>query len=399
MKTIQYKLTNIYEQANIKDILPGNKRLCPKCKSAETNFNELEFLQCNNCKKVTNFWDAIFFNLGKYNTKDKEEFINKLYDEYVQTTLPDTEIILREIDLSKVEEVKLISEIQDKIKNMSDRSMLMIEAPTGVGKTYNLVKAALEEWQRGNQVTFICSTKNEIKKATNLFIQLSGFLQIENILDEIDHVISDNKQIRSRKKFKNIIITTYAYLATKGHSKELYKVAKHILKDRCVFADEIQAIEEYSKVIIPLGNKYLKKGSLLEYSPKCPKYISKGSCQNCFHHSLLVPNSFLEFEPIKKFIFESEENKLDKCTENTLFKPDFYTGKPIHTVLFEKITDLEEFKYLLKDFPEVMDNIDLLENLHVKMQLPLIEDEDGKILYLRKEEIIEKMENTENEEK
>lgn len=390
-------MREIFEKINLEAILPENKRNCPICNSSNTEICEQDdFISCLDCEGVSEYWKCIFHNFKISGENEKIKLIEKIYFDYVQTRLRETELLLNEIDFSTVEEIELILEIHEKIHNMPDKSMLIIEAPTGVGKTHNLVLAALDEVKLGNKISFICSTKNEIKKAMKLFINLGG----ENIKDKIDVVTKDNSQIRSRKEFKEIIITTYAYLSTKGHSKEFYKIAKHLLNERCVFADEIQAIEEYSSVIIPLGGRYIKNDdNMLYHTHKCPKAINQGKCENCYHFPILKKNKFQEYKCIPEIFFESEKDKLDIYQGHDLFKPKFYDGNSIYNVISARIYDIEEFKHYLNGFTDIADNIDMLENLELKMQLVFEKLENEEIKFLRKNDIIEKLEESENGEK
>lgn len=262
------------------------------------------------------------------------------------------------------------------LKETKDNSITLINAPTGCGKTYTSIKYAIECAKSGEMVAIICSTIEEVKRTAGI---LKGYNYCEFSL-----AISGFET--EPKNFKNIVITTYAYITSKGDSGTPYKIARKILSDRVVICDEIQMIQIYSDKIIPLCARYQIEGNVLKLTNQCPRKSHKGKCDNCYRiFESKVDNKTLEFSQYLNLPYvDKYKQQIQNPVKDNIFEPEFYNDISLNNLKTQKI---EPDKKLFDLFPFIAESIGNFEDLELRIQFPYIEDKNGKI-FLTKDEII-----------
>jgi len=352
----------------------GDRTCCPGCNSNNTFIMEASnHLYCNDCNKMCDFFATLIHNL-KFENHEKciEEFYKyaKLNEEKRN--------FIKNAASSDMKNCASISDLQEALLLQPNKSILLLKAPTGTGKTYNI---CLHVSKMQEKVVIIVPTRNEVYRYIKILKNLG-------VLDnEIDPVISgfDNSsdELTTHKKtFKRIIVTTYAYLELRGHSGEIYSISEAILKDRIIFCDEIQSIETYSNKTIPVSARYYADGSSLKLSDKCLKSIRKGDCSKCFR----IENN--EVGKNKDIIYYSrhpisnypgiETRKYD----NPLYKPEFYTDAGLKNVLTRKIKKVSELDKHLADFPFIKESLGSYEKIEARIQFPYMKNEEGKLVHI-----------------
>lgn len=284
--------------------------------------------------------------------------------EFIKNIQP---IIVRDIQLDKF--LKILTETKDK-------SLTLINAPTGCGKTYTSIKYAIECVKRGETVAVICSTIEEVKRT-------AGIIKGYNF-EDFSLAISGFET--EPKNFKSIIITTYAYIASKGDSGTPYKIAKKILTERVVICDEIQMIATYSDKIIPLCGRYQVEDNTLKLTTQCPHTSRKGKCEGCYRlFENKVDIKTLEFSLYKSLPYiEKYKQQIQNPIEDKIFEPEFYNDISINNL---KVQYIEPNKNLFDLFPFIAENISNFEDLQLRIQYPYIEGDKGQE-YLTKEDVI-----------
>lgn len=286
----------------------------------------------------------------------------------------ETELI-RNIKPLEVLDIK-VDDFFNILEETKDKSVTLINAPTGCGKTYTSIKYAIECTKSGEMVAIVCSTIEEVKRT-------AGILKGYNFTD-FSLAISGFET--EPKKFKNIVITTYAYIAPKGDSGTPYKIARKILSDRVVICDEIQMIQIYSDKIIPLCARYQIEGNVLKLTTQCPRKSHKGKCDNCYRiFESKVDNKTLEFSQYLSLPYvDKYKQQIQNPVKNNIFEPEFYNDMSLNNLKTQKI---EPDKKLFDLFPFIAESIRNFEDLELRIQFPYIEDKNGKV-FLTKDEII-----------
>lgn len=254
---------------------------------------------------------------------------------------------------------------------------------------YSLLAYAYEEFKSGNKVAFICSTIKEVQRAIAILLSLG--VDIANITPVISGYNTNIEENASFSKgFRDIVITTYAYLNEKGHSQDIYRITEKILNDRVVIADEAHMIPEYSQKVIQLGSRYKTDGNILVRTKKCLKSMRKGSCKDCHYLTLSKITRYKELDYYSELPFNDNKARINHETwkSNPIYSIDFYKDKCMSNVLSRKIANPEELKSYLTDFPFVRDNVDYLENIEIRMQLPYLKVGDKKERYILREELL-----------
>ena len=303
----------------------------------------------------------------------KEVYKNDLT---VENTQIDEEIeFIKNIKPLEVLDIK-VDDFFNILKETKDKSVTLINAPTGCGKTYTSIKYAIECAKSGERVAIICSTIEEVKRT-------AGILKGYNFTD-FSLAISGFET--EPKKFKNIVITTYAYIAPKGDSGTPYKIARKILSDRVVICDEIQMIQIYSDKIIPLCARYQIEGNVLKLTTQCPRKSHKGKCDNCYRiFESKVDNKTLEFSQYLSLPYvDKYKQQIQNPVKDNIFEPEFYNDMSLNNLKTQKI---EPDKKLFDLFPFIAESIGNFEDLELRIQFPYIEDKNGKV-FLTKDEII-----------
>lgn len=284
--------------------------------------------------------------------------------EFIKNIKP---LVIRDIQLDKF--YKTLVETKEK-------SLTLINAPTGCGKTYTSIKYAIECVKLGETVAIICSTIEEVKRT-------AGIIKGYNF-DDFSLAISGFDT--EPKKFKSIVVTTYAYITSKGDSGTPYKIAKKILSGRVVICDEIQMIATYSDKIIPLCGRYQIEDNILKLTTQCPHTSRKGTCENCnriFENKIeLKTQEFLLYKSLP--YIEKYRQQIQKPIEDKIFNPEFYNDISINSL---KVQYIEPDKKLFNLFPFIAENISNFDDLQLRIQFPFVEGENGKE-YLTKEDVI-----------
>ncbi len=374
-----------------------NKNTCNKSWEIENCSSIIKYFYQIECpgkdehtKKNGNIVQLYLMNSGKFHIscfhqsceterKNFEQDINKAFLRHFKI---DKSIIEIEEKQAKFiencpnvdEELIEITDLKARLLNADEKSLSIIKAPTGCGKTYTLARYATEETAKGNFVTIICATKKEVEK-------VAGILKKAGQQDKITVAIQGLDT--NHKLFKSIVITTYAYLTFKGDSAEIYKLSKHLLSERVVICDEVQAIETYSNKAIPLLGRYAKEAGSLKLLEKCLKSINKGDCSKCFITPEVAINKEKEIFlhrtlPLDK-IEQKLNGKLQKVTD-----PNFYNTANYKQIKVKNITPNDNIFSL---FPKVGDIVKFLDNVRLKIQFPYIE-KAGTIKYLTQDEIL-----------
>lgn len=284
--------------------------------------------------------------------------------EFIKNIKP---LVIRDIQLNEF--YKILTETKDK-------SLTLINAPTGCGKTYTSIKYAIECAKSGETVAFICSTIEEVKRTAGI-IKGYGFEDFSLAISGFD---------TEPKKFKSIIVTTYAYITSKGDSGTPYKIAKKILAERVVICDEIQMIATYSDKIIPLCGRYQIEDNTLKLTTQCLHSSHKGKCEGCHRvFESKVDIKTLEFSLYKSLPYiEKYRQQIQNPVEDKIFNPEFYNDISINNL---KVQYIEPDKKLFDLFPFIGENISNFEDLQLRILYPYIEGENGKE-YLTKEDVI-----------
>ncbi len=367
MNTNDIKL--IIENIAITDYLPQT----PKCNICEGK-NILirnNHLYCNDCEEFNNFFKSIYYNNPdiKEGVAFEKKLLAKAQEFQAEKDFIKSAAALPSMNLS-------IAEFNSALKATKDKSLTLINAPTGCGKTYTSVKYAIDCVKNGEQIAFVCSTIEEVNRVVGI-IKGYGFEDLSVVISGLD---------TEPKKFRNILITTYAYLATKGDGGEPFSIGKKILLDRIVICDEIQMIETYSNKIIPLCGRYQPEGNALKLREQCLHYMRKGGCENCH----LIIESIVDVKTQEYTLYprlplvEKYSKQINNLLEDDIFKLDFYKGPAINTLKTQKI---EPDAKLFKQFPFIAESIANFEDLELRMQFPYFE-ESGIKNFLTREEIL-----------
>lgn len=295
------------------------------------------------------------------------------------------------LEFQEQEDIIISKDFQDcidRIQSLKKYELYIIKAPTGTGKTYNLVQAAIKLVQQEKKVCLVFSTKNEVQRAYSMLIS-AGFAD-----DEITLVVKDimnEEQIANGKiELKNIIITTYSYLNTRGDSQETFSIARKILQGRTAILDECHVIKEMSQVNTPIAARYYTdNGNNLRRAERCPQNMKKAKCSHCGILNKHYINNYQKVEyygqlPLKEY----EKEFKNGCMLGDLANPDFYTDGSMLNVKTKRLTSPQALRKILsKEMKFFSENIDHLTEIELRCQFPYIEDEDENKQYITPKEI------------
>lgn len=348
---------------------------CPGAEAHSNNKNQkaqLYFL--NN----GSFYISCFHKSCEGDRQAFQKEINKEFNQKFSINVNKVDNFDKELEFinnckSIIEEKTEIENLKANLLKAQNKSFSIVEAPTGCGKTYTLIQYAISEVKKGGLVTIVCASKEEVEK-------IVGILKSKDFQDNISIAIQGIDT--NPKNFKDIIITTYAYLSFKGDTSDIYKLAKALLLDRIVICDEVQAIEIYSNKIIPLLARYKKEGEHYSLQDKCIKSIHQGNCAQCFISNSCFKNNHQE---IKFHPTLASNTNFDLPTEIlNLLKPENYNNANFKQIKVKNILSQDK---ILDKFKMIGDLDKYLENVCIKIQYPYIEDKN-EIKYLTQEDIL-----------
>ncbi len=323
-------------------------------------------------------------NLRKELNKELNIYLEKLSEKTDSNTINPKSNKEQEFikELEPINSIDIeVEDFYNTLKDSENKSITLINAPTGCGKTFTSIKYAIDSTNIGEKIAIVCSTIEEVKRTVRI---IKGYKYN-------DFSIATSGFDTEPKKFKSIVITTYAYLASKGDSGKPYAIAKGILSDRIVICDEIQMIETYSNKIIPLCGRYQEEGNTLKLTTQCLRTSRKGTCENC---NMIIESKIdlktLEFSlyPTLPYV-EKYKTQIKNKNTNKIFQPDFYNDISINCLKTQKIKPTDK---LFNLFPFIQEHINNFEDLELRIQFPYIQDSDKKE-FLTQQNIIESGEN------
>ena len=382
------KKSTIVQYVKIQDLVSNPS--CIKCGNKNVSIKQ-NHIVCPICGR-NDYFESIFQHKNITDKPVKQnELLAKLYSQALlnqkQQEFIESSRKLK-IDVP-TDTVKQFAECGNKIKNLKERELVLIKAPTGSGKTYNMLITSMQLIEQGKKVCFVFSTKNEIKRAWKMLIEM-GFAEAD--ISMIIKDFADVEKVKSGElNLKNIVLTTYSYFNNRGDSQETFSIAKILVRGRTVFLDEVHVIKDMSDVHIPLTARYfINNGNDLNRAEKCPKTMKKATCESCNNLNVHSINQYQELEFYKRLPLEKFETEFEQRNDaDVIYQPGFYSDGSLLNVKSKKFSSPSELKqYLEKKYKFAYENIDHLENIELRCQFPYVKDENGKITYLTREDII-----------
>ncbi len=392
------KKSDIYTYLNIEDILPDTPR-CPDCNSDNTFVDKNNnTIFCNSCDERKDFFKTIFHNLLDANSANNQnKLINKLHKKAIAAK-ERKEYIENILEGEKIE-VNSNDELKANLMALNDKTAMILEAPTGCGKTHTIVEYAATQYELNNKVTIICSTIKEVHRSINMLVNAG--VSSDDISAAISGYETDFEDGFSVSQgYKKIVVTTYAYFFEKGHTDNIYATVKKITEGRIILADEIHAIKTYAKRVINFGARYYLDGNVLKKADKCPIAMRKARCLNCYiltDHKL-SRHSEVEYpsEILLSLLAAEPRNSIEN---NALYTPEYFTGASLNTVLTKPIDNISEVMQYWGDFNDLTENIINPEDAEIRMQNAYIVDENDNKKYISHEKLLNIINDTKKKEK
>lgn len=357
---------------------------CYECGCTDINIVNNHII-CPTCG-LNDYFKSVFCDRG---IQDNSEEQKKLLQELTEKAkiYESKQKFLNTIEKSEQQTIiKNLSEIKDNILNILLSQLILLKAPTGIGKTYWMLKLAQLLAQQNKFVTLVFNTINEIQRALGILKSLG--VEENNITLAISRISNPEEISKADYNLKNITLTTYSYLNNRGNSEETHSIAKKLLQKRIVFCDEIHVVEELSDVAISLGKRYLRNGNILNSTDKCPKKIKKGNCADCHYLRKDYINLYNEIRYINELPFVDYKEAIENNNPSVITTPQFYNNGKLRSVVSNKYSNPSKLKPYLKDFEFVRENINNLEDIELRCQFPYVKDKDGNITYLSKNDVI-----------
>lgn len=201
--------------------------------------------------------------------------------------------MLAEIELKK----SIFDSLESKeIKNLlrAKYPSIMIEAPTGSGKTTESAFYFIECLQNAIPVAYVASNRTDQEQFVNLICEITGkplaelFTQVLRGGAHLDEEIDVEGNVAIAKSTLGII-THHTYLMRKGVSLFFYPFYRWVISHKPVLLiDEADRLADAMSCIIPLQDRYIKRrqlgANMAEYWKvnQCPGFAGNGSCENCF---------------------------------------------------------------------------------------------------------------------
>jgi hypothetical protein len=186
----------------------------------------------------------------------------------------------------------------------ADKTALVVQAATGVGKTATILQLAKNYCQAGQKITIITGTVNEARRLFAELREIAGLVISGNNNNESDDDDGDNYGTTSTINANKVLITTYGYLGRKGHTAQTYKLAQDLFAhDRILLCDEATDLFgnkiEYSLPLNARYNNNTTAGGGYSKAHHCQK-----DCQTCF--SCDVKKAPDKLYKQRKFYYELE---------------------------------------------------------------------------------------------
>lgn len=211
-----------------------------------------------------------------------------------ENRIKDQLVVLRPVNV-KPENLLVLAEAKEIAEALADESRFkQVIAPTGSGKTYNLVTYIIPflDSESGNQDKFaiICSDKDQMVQLSERF---ANILETDNInecgIDLIEATgdirIGKARSVDAVKNTTRVAITHYTYVSRRGFSVHYYAFLKFIDENTHVFIDEMDAFIESQVTTLALGSRwrsYAKAGKIKHVQvPKCGMFHGFNNCSNC----------------------------------------------------------------------------------------------------------------------
>lgn len=196
-------------------------------------------------------------------------------------------------DVNDEFQYQLFDTILARLKNIEDRLLAFVSAPTGLGKTYALVALALYYYSKGVPSILHFPTKENVYLALEyaqkiLTEQPNDFPNVsindvENVESgrKLDSDETPSKRTKRSRNYKGIILTSYGYIGRKGYSQHGYFCYHEMIENRVAIYDEMQHLLHALNIQIPLVERYQHIGDSCQHVKNCPKSARKGDCRSC----------------------------------------------------------------------------------------------------------------------
>jgi hypothetical protein len=183
-------------------------------------------------------------------------------------------------------------EVHQALKDTARHKLIL--APTGSGKSYNIVTHIVDQLTPGHdsdqKFAIICSSKDQMKQFGDHFSEILNTDNINELgidLIEAEGSLEVNRA-RSRKSVlpsTRVAITHYTYVSRRGFSKFYYSFLKFIDEKTHVFVDEIDAFIESQTSNYRLGSRWrqISNGLIVKKVNvrKCGMFYGSSNCINC----------------------------------------------------------------------------------------------------------------------
>lgn len=342
-------------------------------------FDDEEFVKNNNLGGLDNYFKIkeIFSRLifaDKFEAIFKDKYLdsrvfNEEIDKYLKSLI--SVIENKSNSLSEVRN-QARNEVIDNFKKNKDTRIFLIEAPTGIGKTYIALQLALEIAKEKNKSRIITALPmTSIIDQTHL--EYSKVLGESNVLkfhylthskkyinpeqediDEKDQNRQKNDYLTSSWAFDKIIITTFNQLFGSFFSNKNVDLIKFwTLRNSVIILDEIQAIprvllKDISQTISHISKQFNVDFILMSATiPAIKKFFTKGVlCE------LLNANKYFSMDFNNRYSLSYQKNidTLDTLAENIIDKSKTFNS--ILCVVNTKKLALELFVKLEEYFNE-----------------------------------------------
>ena len=276
-----------------------------------------------------------------------------------------------------------IPELINIINTLGEKEDLFVEGYTGVGKTYNCIKALLDG---GAPSTVLMGTIPQAYKAVSIF-------KTHSTEDQITLEIAGNSEEEEEDtltggsgSLKRYTVSTYGYIGRAGETSFTYDTAKKLLENRRVFCDEIQLLFHKSKVSHSFSARYrlitsaeANQGTY-EILKRCPRKAGSGNCKNCIpFYKKQTPRSpnytrnfYNKFDQESAPVYAAKPS-LGVISWNELI--DFHSYEQIQGTLFRKKLQFQENFELEESNEKKSSYVEFLKDLTSKMIGPEIRTE------------------------
>lgn len=161
-------------------------------------------------------------------------------------------------------------DVIDWLKNLAPGTWGILEAGTGVGKSYMMLEAALYLISRGEKIVYFCDTKPNMNEQAGRFAKMAEMKDIDVSIGFQCH--GNHSDVDTA----DIIFTTYGMLGRVDESTGGYAEIHKSIDGRFCFLDESQELfRQKMRTSIPLS----ARGSLRSRGRKIDTYMQINSCR------------------------------------------------------------------------------------------------------------------------